>query len=318
MVQMLSEHEVSGLEIETNDLDEEWWAAVLADEECLCKKPLDEFENKGAASSSTTLNWDRIKDLHEHDGIVMLDVYGYNRGGLLVQGDELQGFVPVSHLVDLPPNVVDEERNLLLSNYVGRALCLKVIECNPAMERVVFSERAAQAGEGCRRELFLTLKPGKIIGGKVTNVTDFGIFIDLGGVEGLVHVSELSWGRVSHPSEILKVGQAVQTMVLQVSEENSRVALSLKRLFPNPWDDIAQRYCPGDVIPAVITSIVRFGAFARLEEGIEGLIHISSLQLPEGKQELDSFFHVGQGVQVKVLHIDTERRRLGLDLVNFE
>jgi small subunit ribosomal protein S1 len=246
----------------------------------------------------------------------VLEVYGYNRGGLLVHTDDIQGFVPVSHLVELPATLGDEERIQTLCSYVGRTLCLKVIECNPALERVVFSERAAQAGEGCRRELFRSLQPGKVISGKVTNVTDFGVFIDLGGVEGLVHVSELSWGRVSHPGEILKVGQNVQTVVLQVSEENSRVALSLKRLSKNPWDEVFKRYRPGDVVEAEITSIVRFGVFARMEEGIEGLIHISSIELPEQKANISSFLSPGQKVQVKILHIDIERRRLGLDLVN--
>ena len=154
--------------------------------------------------------------------------------------------------------------------------------------------------------------------GTVTNVTDFGVFVDLGGVEGLIHVSELSWGRVQHPSEVVKVGQCVQVMVLQVSEETSRIALSLKRLQVNPWDTLVEAHRPGDIVNARITSIMKFGAFARLDEGVEGLIHISSVPFPSGRRDINAFFHEGQSVQVKILHIDAERRRLGLGLVQIE
>jgi small subunit ribosomal protein S1 len=237
---------------------------------------------------------------------------------LLVQGNGIQGFVPISHLVEIPGSDDDEERRNALANYVGKSLHLKVIECEPAQERVVLSERAALAGEGRRKTLFKSLKQGLVACGTVTNVTDFGVFVDLGGVEGLIHVSELSWGRVQHPSDVLQVGQEVQVLVLQVSEENARIALSLKRLFNNPWENLVKRYKPGDTIPAVITSITRFGAFARLEEGIEGLIHVSSIQGHGPAYDLHSLFSRGQAVQVRILHIDAERRRLGLGLVQSE
>jgi small subunit ribosomal protein S1 len=132
----------------------------------------------------------------------------------------------------------------------------------------------------------------------------------------LIHVSELSWGRVEHPSDILGIGDPVRALVLMVSEENGRVALSLKRLCPNPWDVLNQNYHPGDMVEASITSIRRFGAFARLKEGVEGLIHISTIRLPDGCDDLESYLSMGQPVQVKILHIDVERRRLGLGLVN--
>jgi small subunit ribosomal protein S1 len=242
-------------------------------------------------------------------------VYGFNRGGLLVRGDDIQGFVPVSHLVEMPCAVEIEERRKALNTYVGKTLLLKVIECEPAQERIVLSERAALAGEGRRRELFNSLKPGEIVYGTVTNVTDFGIFVDLGGLEGLIHVSELSWGRVQHPSDILRIGDPVRALVLMVSEENGRVALSVKRLCPNPWELIQQRYQPGDIVEATVTSIMRYGAFARLKEGVEGLIHISTITLPTGMSSLESYLATGIDVQVKILHIDAERRRLGLGLI---
>ena len=264
------------------------------------------------------VDWDQVRDLYDHDEIVIMMVQGYNRGGLLVQGDNIQGFVPVSHLVEMPGGIDEEKRRQILASYIGRSLDLKVIECEPSQERIVLSERAALAGEGRRKQLFRALKNGEVVSGTVTNVTEFGAFVDLGGVEGLIHVSELSWGRVQHPCEVLHIGQVVQTLVLQVSEENARVALSLKRLQSNPWEMLVKRYKPGDVVPATVTTIMRYGAFARLDEGVEGLIHISSVTLPHGARELDKLIKSGQIVQVRILHIDAERRRLGLGLVTLE
>jgi small subunit ribosomal protein S1 len=253
--------------------------------------------------------------LFERDEVVLLLVQGFNRGGLLVQGEGIQGFVPISHIVDAPTNLTDEERYHFLEQYVGKSLYLKVIECEPTSERVVFSERAAQAGQGKRKELFDALKPGVTACGVITNVTDFGAFVDLGGVEGLIHVSEISWGRVEKPTEILKIGQNVKVIILQVQEENSRIALSIKRLTPNPWEELQAAHQPGDIVSAEITSIMKFGAFARLPNGIEGLIHVSSLSPTINSNNLNSLFTTGQMVLVKILHIDAERRRLGLGLV---
>ena len=300
------------------ELDEGWWSALLADE-------ISQKENIHEANPQDitvpfppSVDWEMVQGIFNRDEVVILQVQGFNRGGALVQGKGVQGFVPVSHLVDMPGSINEDDRQKKLTTYVGRSLHLKIIECEPSQERIVFSERAALAGEGRRKQLFQSLKPGSIVHGIVTNVTDFGVFIDLGGVEGLIHVSELSWGRVQHPKEVLLVDQKVQALVLQVCEVSSRVALSLKRLFANPWETLIDRYKPGDVIAATITDILRYGAFARLEEGVEGLIHISSIDLPSGKKDLENILHTGQNVQVRILHIDVERRRLGLGLVNFE
>lgn len=305
------------VESELPQLDEGWWASVLADEESV-NATQRAAAPKSATGNGLSVDWQKAQTVFESDEVVRLEVYGYNRGGLLVRGDGVQGFVPVSHLVEMPCNAEGDERRNVLGNYVGRTLHLKVIECEPSQERVVLSERAALAGEGRRRELFHTLKPNEIVHGTVTNVTDFGVFVDLGGLEGLIHVSELSWGRVQHPSDILKIGDPVRALVLMVSEENGRVALSLKRLCPNPWDVLVQTYQPGDVVQARVTSILRYGVFARLKEGVEGLIHISTIQMPEEEHEVTNYLRVEQTVQVKILHIDADRRRLGLGLVKIE
>lgn len=305
-------------EDEVPELDEGWWSSILADEAANASSPFEDAQKADNQPSMASVDWPYVQSIYEHDEIVTLLVHGYNRGGLLVQGDRIQGFVPVSHLVDMPAAAEENDRRRILTGYIGRSLCLKVIECESAQERIVLSERAAQAGEGCRKQLFNTLKVGSIVAGTVTNVTDFGAFIDLGGVEGLIHVSELSWGRVQHPSEILVVGQECQVLVLQVSEESARIALSLKRLLPNPWETLAKKYKPGDVVSATVTTIMRFGAFARLTEGVEGLIHISSVHLSPGEKDLSAIVYSGAKVQVRILHIDAERRRLGLGLVQVE
>jgi small subunit ribosomal protein S1 len=314
---MLSKRFVSNMDSESPELDEGWWASVLADEEAITA-PQKQPAPKPASSNMVAVDWKRVQALFDKDEVVSLQVYGYNRGGVLVQNEGIQGFVPVSHLVDMPCNAGEEERRQILNDYVGRQLDLKVIECEPAQERIVLSERAALAGQGRRRQLFNTLKPGEVVHGTVTNVTDFGVFVDLGGLEGLIHVSELSWGRVQHPSCILKVEQPVDALVLMISEENGRVALSLKRLQSNPWEVLLENYKVGDVVDAAITSIMRFGAFARLAEGVEGLIHISTIHMPPGVKDLDSYLTPEQKVTVRILHIDAERRRLGLGLVSIE
>lgn len=303
------------VEVEQEELDEGWWAAVLADEESSKGDYSDPFLGSNLSEDIIQVDWDRVRAIYENDEIVDLQVYSHNRGGLLVQDEGIQGFVPVSHLVDMPCGIDDDERKTTLSEYIGKTLSLKVIECEPSLDRIVLSERAAQAGEGRRKQLFNSLRVGDTVKGRVTNVTEFGVFIDLGGVEGLIHVSELSWGRVQHPGDILNIGDCAEAMVLQINEDTSRVALSYKRLQPNPWEVVATSYSSGDQVEAIITSITRFGIFARLNEGIEGLIHISSIQLEQPYQSLESVFFPGDKIQVQILHIDPDRRRLGLGYI---
>lgn len=299
-------------------LDEGWWSSVLEDEASLEQEQLTTAAVLNEGDAFPITSWKKVQELFDHDEIVELEVSGCNRGGLLVQGDDLHGFVPVSHLVDVPVNPIDEERRQFLAGYIGRKLMLKVIECEPSEDRIVLSERAALAGQGRRKQLLRSLKIGETVSGTVTNVTEFGVFVDLGGVEGLIHVSELSWGRVQHPADVVSTGQQVNTLVLQVNEENSRVALSIKRLHPNPWEVLISQNKPGDILPATITTIMHFGAFARLDVGVEGLIHISSFTLQPDQKRPEEIVQSGQQVMVRILHIDAARRRLGLSLVTNE
>lgn len=298
------------------ELDERWWNSVLSDESMFQLEEKPAAFKPAARTDEVSINWDHMKELFEKDEIISLSVQGFNKGGLLVSGTGVQGFVPISHLINAPINAVsDDERNEFLQSYIGKNIRVKIIECEPVNERIVFSERAAQAGEGKRKELFNSLKPGVVAIGTITNVTEFGAFVDLGGVEGLIHVSEISWGRVEKPTDILEVGNQVKVLVLQISPETSRIALSIKRLTENPWVTLGEKYQVGDAVEAVITSVMKFGMFARLDEGVEGLIHVSSLPDEFQVKDLKTVFIIGQRIRVTILHIDIERRRLGLSLI---
>ena len=298
------------------EIDESWWESVLAEEERYVAPAVKQAKVDAPVKvedSKQNPDWGEVRDLYHQDRIVNLEVTGYNRGGVLVEGEGLYGFVPFSHLVEMASNPEKQNREEGLETYVGRTLRLKVIECAPEDGRVVFSERAALAEPGRRMDLFNTLEPGQTVKGTVTNITDFGVFIDLGGVEGLIHISELSWGRVSHPGQIVKLGQEINAQVLEISPERCRVALSLKRLLPNPWEKADTDFAVGQIVPATITSIVSYGAFARLEAGIEGLIHASEMPLDGGKSVRD-VVNEDQEVQVRILHVDAAHQRMGLSL----
>jgi len=302
--------------------DEGWWDSLLAEEEryappppvrAAAVKPQEPKVEEPAAKPSA--DWVQVKDLYSKDQIVSLRVTGHNRGGLLVEGEGLYGFVPFSHLIDLAGKTEIADRDSQLEAYVGRTLNLKVIECVPEDGRVVFSERAALAEPGQRAVLFNAIAPGQRIMGTVTNITDFGVFVDLGGVEGLIHISELSWGRVIHPSQIVHLNQKIEVQVLDLAPERCRVALSLKRLHPNPWADAETAFPVGAVMSATITSVVSYGAFARLDAGVEGLIHASEIEMA-GVQAVKDVLREGQPVQVRILHVDAARQRMGLSLRN--
>lgn len=258
-------------------------------------------------------DWQHVQQIFESDDTVNMTVIGYNRGGLLVEWRSLRGFVPASQLVDFPSNQNANVRRDTLLDYIGKKLLLRVIELEQSQNRLVLSQRAAQTQPGERAHILESLQPTDVITGEVTNITDFGVFIDLGGIEGLIHISELSWGRVSHPGDIVKRGETVTAYVLETNKDAGRVALSLKRLHDDPWQTVEERYEIGQVIEVRITNIVDFGAFACVETGLEGLIHVS--ELAEGH-----FLHPRnvvterQIVHARILNIDSRSRRLGLSL----
>ncbi|MCA9930355.1 MAG: S1 RNA-binding domain-containing protein [Anaerolineales bacterium] len=257
--------------------------------------------------------WQIAETYYQQDKNIDLLVRGYNKGGLLVDWNGLQGFVPASQLLDFPQFHLESERLRALKQWINKELSLKIIEINRNMNRLILSERAALVEADERDGLLQRIQKGDILQGNVTNLTNFGAFVDLGGVEGLVHISELSWSRVIHPSDIVQPGKKVRVRVLSVDSHNGRIALSLKRLKHDPWATVNERFTPGQIVEGVVSNIVPFGAFVMIEEELEGLIHIS--ELAEG-----SFLHprnvvqMGQRIKARVLSVDGDAKRLALSL----
>ena len=297
-------------------LDESWWEAVLEEEEHQIDHTEPEIEggsDKRIINQGDPEDWIWARELYQDDEVVDLPIVGFNRGGLLVEARSLRGFVPLSHLMNVQPDLEDELRLKMLEDQVGQQMGLKVIEFDPERGRLVLSQRAALAGPGRRVELLTSLNPGDRVQGEVTNITRFGVFVDLGGVEGLIHVSELSWGRVGHPSDVVECGQEIEVQIISVDRDQDRVALSLKELLPDPWEKVDEQYSIEQIVEGVVTNVVKFGAFIGIEEGLEGLIHVS--ELGDGSfLHPRNVLHEGEQVRVRIIHIDASGRRLGLSL----
>ena len=260
-------------------------------------------------------DWVHAQELMDNGEITSHSVVGYNKGGLTVEFNHLRGFVPASHIVDMPRNLSEDQRRTELENRIGQTMRLKVIEVERRRRRLVMSESLAEREYQAirREELFKTLTVGDIITGEVRSLRPFGAFIDIGGADGLLHVSEIGWSNINHPREALDVGQVIDVQVIRIDSDNQRIGLSRKRLLANPWDSVEERYKPGDTIDTTITRIVDFGAFAELEPGIEGLIHISEVADIAVAEPLKTI-RVGDQVQTKVLRVDRKRQRVGLSL----
>lgn len=257
--------------------------------------------------------WHLAENLMESDQVLELKVHGYNKGGLLVFWRGIQGFVPASQLIDFPQFHLQRERMQALADWKDRTLKVKIIDVNRAKNRLVFSERYTLVAADERSDLLQRIKPGEIVTGEISNLTKFGAFVDLGGVEGLVHISEISWARITETGTVLKPRQKVRALVLDVDPLEGRVALSIKRLSRDPWETAGERYQPGELVRGTISNIATFGAFVILEEQLEGLVHIS--ELAEGM-----FLHprdvvkIGDKVVARVLYVDPPNKRLALSM----
>ena len=250
--------------------------------------------------------WGTIEKIKEEDGVVTGTVIEVVKGGLILDIG-LRGFLPAS--------LVEMRRVRDLQPYVGKEIEAKIIELDKNRNNVVLSRRAwlEQTQSEVRSTFLQTLQKGQVRPGVVSSIVNFGAFVDLGGVDGLVHVSELSWKHIDHPSEVVEVGQEVTVEVLDVDFDRERVSLSLKATQEDPWQAFARTHAIGQVVPGKVTKLVPFGAFVRVEDGIEGLVHISELavrhvEIPE------QVVQVGDDVFVKVIDIDLERRRISLSL----
>ncbi|SED82868.1 30S ribosomal protein S1 [Jiangella alba] len=250
--------------------------------------------------------WGKIEEIKEADGVVSGTVIEVVKGGLILDIG-LRGFLPAS--------LVEMRRVRDLQPYVGKEIEAKIIELDKNRNNVVLSRRAwlEQTQSEVRSTFLQTLQKGQIRSGVVSSIVNFGAFVDLGGVDGLVHVSELSWKHIDHPSEVVEVGQEVTVEVLDVDMDRERVSLSLKATLEDPWQQFARIHQIGQIVPGKVTKLVPFGAFVRVEDGIEGLVHIS--ELAERHVEVpEQVVTVGKDVMVKVIDIDLERRRISLSL----
>lgn len=266
---------------------------------------------RGAAEKE----WQNLSDLFKNGDIFEGNVIGHNKGGLIIGFEGIRGFVPLSQIASLSQAGANGSMEDRLGEMVGKSIMLKIIEMNRRQNRLILSERLALHNwrKQQKERLVQEIEPGQIIRGKVSSLCDFGAFVDLGGADGLVPLSELSWGRVKHPKEVLQVGDEVATYVLSVDQETKRIALSLRRAQPSPWDTIYEKYQVGQLVTATVTKLTKFGAFARLSDGLEGLVHISELEdrrIAHPKEVIKE----GDELTLKIISIDPQRQRLGLSL----
>lgn len=256
-------------------------------------------------------DWERAERNLESGDVSNPEIIGQNKGGVVVRFGRLRGFVPNSHIPDLRRGAGSDELREQKEELLGTTLPVKVIEVNQKRRRLVLSSRAARHER--RSQRLEELEPGTIVSGKVVNLVDFGAFVDLGGVDGLVHISELDWSRVDHPSEVFDVGQEVEVEITDVDVERERVSLSRKSLLKNPWQTIDESYSPGDLVEGEVTNVRNFGAFVMLPEGVEGLIHVSELGIV-GPGYPEDIVHPGDKVLVRILDIEQERERISLSM----
>jgi small subunit ribosomal protein S1 len=279
----------------------------MAMENMMDEAVISEPHFQGEMSSA---DWEEVERLFRTGAILELPIIGYNRGGFVVQFNSIKGFVPLSQVSFVPYGLCPKDRLSFLARCVGEKLRLKIVELDRTRNRLVLSEREAilqDKGE----EFWQKIRPGQVLRGIVTTLRPFGAFVELGGLEGLVHISEISWSRIEHPSQVLSPGQEVEVLVLDVVPHERKIALSIKQLQPNPWIGVEERYKVGQIVRGRVTNVVDFGVFVEVEKGLEGLIHIS--ELAEG-----NFMHPrnvveeGDEVLAMVLEVDEESRKLSL------
>jgi small subunit ribosomal protein S1 len=269
--------------------------------------------------------WRSMQEQFEAGVIIEAPVIDHNKGGLIVDCG-IRGFVPISQIVDFPrrpqndqPRDAAQEIAEKLQPFVGRKLRLKILEVNRKANRLILSEKVALYEERRekRDELFSSLQVGQKVSGTVRSIAPFGVFIDLGGIDGLVHKSELSWNKVNNPEAGYKVGDEVEAEVIDINHERGRISLSIRRLQPDPWHSTVADFKVGDIIDGTVTKLVNFGAFVRVRDGLEGLIHISELSHQRVAHPGD-VVHEGQTLKLKIISLDSERHRLGLSLKQAE
>jgi len=316
-----SEGVIEGREVASLD------AEALADLEVGCEVRVyvvNQEDNNGNiivsyAKAKEEEDWAMAVELMESQEVCECSVVGFNRGGVLVDVGRIRGFVPNSQLRRDRRVRKDEqsEKQRAFQAMIGETVRAKIIEVSRERNRLILSENAAskEIREAQKAKLMSVMKVGDIFDGQVVNLANFGAFVDIGGIEGLVHLSELSWKRVSKPSDVLQVGDTVKVSVLKIDNEQQRIALSIKRLEADPWTLIEDTYQAGQLVEATVTRLTKFGAFARLNDNnqLEGLIHISEMA-EERVEHPREVVNVDDSVMVRIIRVDAEQRQLGLSL----
>ena len=264
--------------------------------------------------------WRVLEKAKEEDKAVDGVIIGSNRGGAVVQAEDVQGFIPLSQLVGPARELFVPKKENAKDGFIGMKITFKIFELNRRRNRAIFSEKAVLQQERAQKkqELIETLQVGNILKGRIVGVSTFGAFVDIGGADGLIHISELSWDPVSSPADIVTVGTEMDVYVVKIDKENLKIALSLKRLTPEPWEIIKDQLVVGRKIVAKVTKITTFGAFVRTEQGVEGLVHVSEISNQElgSVEDIESVINVGQSLDLTIVNVDTERKRLGLSLIS--
>ncbi|MBP6473410.1 MAG: 30S ribosomal protein S1 [Chloroflexi bacterium] len=260
-------------------------------------------------------DWIDAEAMMESGQILECEIIGYNKGGAIVPFGRLRGFVPASHLTDLTPGMSDRKRQQRLAKLRGEKLPMKVIEVDRRRRRLVLSQRDAQKEweEKRKGELLENLKEGDVLTGTISGLRDFGVFVDLGGADGLVHISELAWHRIDHPREVVKVGDEIEVVVLKLDRAEQRISLSRKQVMANPWDSVEERYQLNQLVEGKVTRILDYGAFAEIEPGIEGLLHVSQLSRTN-VENVGEVVKEGETHLLRIVSIDSTRQRIGLSL----
>lgn len=298
-----------GMEIDDFEVDNEIDVAVV--------RLMDGDGNLVLSASQAKQNedWQRAEVLKEEDETFTGEIAAANKGGLIMPYGNLRGFIPASHVVDMPRGLNDEDRVKYLANLVGEEITVKVIEVNRKRRRLVFSQRLAEREnrQARKEELLDKLEEGNVRKGVVSGLCDFGAFVDLGGADGLVHISELAWHRVNHPEEVVQVGEQVEVYILHLDDDGKRIGLSLKRLQKNPWERVEEMYHIGQLVEGTVSRIEPFGAFVSMEPGVEALLHISQMS-DEEVFDPRTICYEGERIMTRIISIESDKQRLGLSL----
>ena len=314
-----SEGLITGRELEAIPAEER--AALQVGQEVLVYVLSGEDNNGNVVLSFTRAQeqkgWVEVEKLLAEGGSYEAKVDGFNKGGIIVPVYGLRGFVPASQLgITRRMNVTGDTPDARYAKMIGEPITVRVIEVDRQRRRLILSERAAstETRQSIKERVIESLKEGEIYTGKVTSLADFGAFVNVNGADGLVHLSEISWERVQHPSEVLEVGQEVKVKIINIDREKKRIGLSIRSLQDDPWQSKVDKFKVGQLVEGTITRLTKFGAFARLEGDLEGLIHISEISENRIEHPKEAGLHEGSVVTLRIIRIDPDQRRIGLSL----